>query len=116
MKISDFNERIQAFYEEWIEEDDGNFKKILESGGRFWAKITPIFPPLNSTESQAGIQKNRYFVIIHKNHICNTRHAYLRQLRWNHKSLEVCTQWLEIKGVPYVKCQAKELNKEETNG
>lgn len=116
MKISDFNQRIQAFYEEWTEEKDGDFKKNLEKGGKFWARISPISPSLNASEDKAEIQKNRYSIIMHKNHIRNTRHAYLRWLRWNHKLLEIYTPWLEIKGNSHVKCLAKECIEETYNG
>lgn len=116
MKIGDFNERIQAFYEKWSEEDDGDFRKILEKGERFWAHISPISPSLNCPEDKAETQKNRYLVIMHKKHIRHTRHAYLRQLGWNHKLLDIYTPWLEIRGFPYVKCLAKECIEEENNG
>ena len=116
MKISDFNERIQAFYENWTEEKDGDFKKILDKGGRFWAHIIPISPSLNTSEDKSESQKNRYSITMHKKHISNTRHAYLRWLGWNHKLLEIYTPWLEIRGFSYVKCLAKECIEEEHNG
>lgn len=116
MKITYLSERVQAFYEKWTEEDDGDFTKNLEPAGWFWAKITPISPPSNVPEDKAKAQRNRYEITMHKEHICNTRHACLRQLRWKHKLLEIYTQWLEIKGFPCVKCLAKECIEEEHDG
>ena len=116
MKISDFSERVQAFYEKWEEENDGDFTKILERGRWLWAKITPISPSSNMPEDKATVQKNRYEVTMHKRHICNTRHACLRQLGWNHKLLEIYTPWLETSDFTYVKCLAKECIEEEHDG
>lgn len=116
MKISDLNQRAQAFYEDWREENDGDFTKNLERGGWVWAKITPISPSVNFLENKSGAQGNRYEVSMHKNHISNTRNACLRQLGWNHKLLEIYTPWLEKRNISYVKSLARECNEGEHNG
>jgi len=116
MKISDLNQRVQAFYENWREENDGDFTKILEREGWLWAKITPISPSLNLLESKSRAQANQYETTMHKKHIRNTRNAYLRQLGWNHKLLEIYTPWPETSDITYVKSLARECSEEEHNG
>jgi hypothetical protein len=81
MKISDFSERVQAFYGYHTEKDDGDFTLILKEGGWFWAKITPLSFQQNTTNDQAAPYQNRYEIVMRKKHISNTRHAYLTQLR-----------------------------------
>lgn len=116
MKISDFSERVQGFYAHYREEDDGDFTLTLKEGGWLWVKITPLSHQKNTPEDEIETYQNRYEISILKKHISNTRHAYLRQLRWNHKLLDIHTPWLETSDFTYVKCLAKESSKEITHG
>ena len=116
MKISDFSERVQAFYGYHTEEDDGDFTLILKEGGWFWAKITPLSFQQNTTNDQAAPYQNRYEIVMRKKHISNTRHAYLTQLRWNHKLLDIYTPWLETSNLDCIKCLAKERTEEKNDG
>ena len=116
MKISDFNQRVQGFYAHYKEEEDGDFTLTLEEGEWFWAKITPLSFQQNTSKDDAVPYQNRYEVVMLKTDSCNTRHAYLRQLRWNHKLLNIYTPWLEISGIACIKGLAKESIEEEHYG
>lgn len=116
MKISDFSERVQAFYAYEQQENDGDLTTILKEGGWYWAKITPLLGNFDLAKTEAIPWVNRYEVAMLKNDICHTRHAYLRQLRWNYKLLDIYTPWLEKRGMNYITGLAKERIKGEHYG
>jgi hypothetical protein len=116
MKISDFNERVQAFYAHERQEADGDLTQFFEEGGWYWAKITPQLGNFDLAKNETTPWVNRYEVAMLKNDICHTRHAYLRQLRWNYKLLDIYTPWLETRGKNYITGLAKERIKGEHYG
>ncbi len=116
MKISDFNERLQGFYRNYKEEKDGDITITHDKSDWFWAKITPLPFQQKSPKSEGQQHKNHYEVSILKNHNSNTRHAYLTQLRWRHKLLEIYTPWLEFDNMSCIKGLAKESIGEEHDG
>lgn len=116
MKISDFSERVQALYGDCKQEDDGDITLTLKEGEWFWAKITPLSFQQNTANDEAPPYQNRYEIVMRKKHTSNTRHAYLTQLRWNHKLLDKYTPWLETSESTCIRCLAKESDKEKQHG
>lgn len=116
MKISDFSERVQGFYAEYTEENDGDFSVNFKKGEWFWAKITPLPFPVNTAKDEGTFKQNRYEVVMLKIYNCHTRHAYLRRLRWNHKLLDIYTPWLENENKTCISGLAKERIEEEHYG
>ena len=80
MKITDLNERIQAFQAIHEEKDDGEFTVNYKPTGWLWAKITPQSYTTKEAKSQAETYQNRYTVVMRKNDIYNTTHFRGRKL------------------------------------
>jgi hypothetical protein len=116
MKITDFNKRVQGFYAKYVEENDGDFTLTLEESKWLWVKITPLSFQQNMSKDEATTYQNRYEMTMQKTHNSNTRHACLRQLRWNHKLLTIYTPWLETSDMTCIKGLAKESVQEEHDG
>jgi hypothetical protein len=84
MKISELKERIQIIYGQEKTNNDGDREIIWEKANWAWAAITPK----NISSSEINMT-NRYEVVMKKNYIRHTRHAFKIRIRWKHKLLEM---------------------------
>lgn len=66
MKISDFNERVQAFFIHERQEADGDLTQFFEEGGWYWAKITPQLGNFDLAKNEHTPWVNRYEVAMLK--------------------------------------------------
>ena len=116
MKITDLSERVQVFQAIHGQEKDGEFTITYKPGGWFWARIYPKSHTEKVAASQAETYQNHYEVVMRKDDICHTGHAYVRRLRWKHKLLDIYTPWLETQCMSYVTGLAKAKTGENNNG
>lgn len=116
MKISDFNQRVQAFQKVYKQKKDGELTAILEPGEWFWAKVTPLSFGLKPGRNDEMPGENHYEVVMIKKHNRYTRHACLSQVRCKHKILNIYTPWLDDEKNSCIKGLAIEGTQEEHDG
>lgn len=98
MKIADFKERVRLVYGTEKTAADGDRELVWEDGEWAWAVIIPKNYSTNAANPAETGMVNRYEVVMRKNYIRHTRHAFKMRIRWKHKLLEMISLWQEKAG------------------
>lgn len=119
-KIISLSERIELFRHTTTENKDGELVKNYESIGMFWACVKPLKPneirPLRGSGT-CPIDRygESYRLIMRKIHTRHTLHACLTRLIWNHKILEIVSDWMHNHSPHYIEAIAVNTQ-EESHG
>ncbi len=97
-QINNLCERVKLFSHSSEEKTDGEIYKNYYFKGEVWASIIPLNPRkiryfYGDEKSLLKPFQEEYKIIMRKFHTRHTLHAYITRLVWNHKTLDIVSDW-----------------------